>query len=137
MENEILKQILSELQELRQGQAKLEAGQAKLEADFAGLSAEQTSLAASQTSLAASQANLVSEVREIKGEVREIKERVMLIENEHSQSLDALHDGYSLLFDISQEIREDVRRLFKHQDKQDARFMLLSDEKHISNNDAV
>jgi hypothetical protein len=101
MENEILKQILSELQELKQGQAQLEAGQA----------------------------SLVSEVREI-------KERVIIIENEHKQSLDALHDGYSLLFDISQEIREDVRRLFKHQDKQDARIMLLVDEKRKSG-DAV
>lgn len=34
MENEILHQILSELKDIRQGQAKLEEGQAKLEKDI-------------------------------------------------------------------------------------------------------
>jgi len=72
--------------------------------------------------------NIEDEVRGVKDEVREVKERVIIMENEHGQSLKSLHDGYKLLYGISEEIREDVRRLYSHQDKQDARTMLLDGE---------
>ena len=104
MENEILLQILSELKELKQGQGNLETRMASLETRMA--------------SLEAGQASLVSDVQEI-------KERLILIENDHGKRLRALEDGYVLLYDISKEIREDVRRLYAYQDKQDTRIMLL------------
>jgi len=104
MENEVLNQILSELIKLNQGQNELRAGQASLEAG--------------QDELRANYATLASELQEV-------KELVILIENGHGQHLKALHDGYRLLYDISQEIRDDIRHIYKHLDAQDARIMML------------
>jgi uncharacterized phage infection (PIP) family protein YhgE len=136
MENEILNRILLALNELRQGQAKLEAGQAKLEAGQAGLveevqeiQSELKELRQGQAKLEAGQAKLEAGQAGLAAEIQEVKERVVLIENVHSQSLKALHDGYVSLHDIATEIREDIRRLYIHQERQDIRIMLLDDEK--------
>ena len=121
MENEILMQILSELKELKQGQAHLSNEVQVIKGDVQGLKGDVQ--------------GLKDDFRGLKGDVQEIKERVIIIENEHGMKLQVLFDGYHLLYGICQEIREDIRRLYAHQDRQDARIMLLDSDK--SSNDAV
>ena len=48
-----------------------------------------------------------------------IHETVARVELEHGQKLDALFDGYSLLHDITGEVRSDIAALKRVQDKQD------------------
>ena len=136
MENEILNQILSELKELKYGQAYLTDEVQGLKGDVQGLKGDVQELKGDVQGLKGDVQGLKGDVQGLKGDVQEIRERVILIENEHGKSLDALHDGYHLLYCVCQEIREDIRRLYAHQDRQDARIMLLDNEKRNSG-DAV
>ena len=93
---------------------------------------------------------ILSELKEVKSELKEVKERVssveerlvsveerqILFENGYSQDRKALFDGYALLYGICEEIRDEIRRINAHQDKQDVHLMLL-DEKTRSNSDVV
>ena len=76
--DEFMQQVLNELKSingrlgtLEQGQAKLEQGQAKLEQGQVKLEQE----------------------------VTETKSHVILIENDHGRHLNALHDGFKLMYD--------------------------------------
>ena len=155
MENEILNQILSELKDLRAGQDKFETSLGSLSGEVQGLSGEVQSLSgqfqvlsgevqvlseqfqvlSGEVQVLSEQVQVLSgEVQEIKEEVQEIKERVVLIENDFGKDIKALHDGYALVYDICQEIREDVHRLQTRQDVQDSQISLLSSEKYRNNN---
>ena len=81
MDNEILKDILSELKDLKTGQAKLEVGQAKLEAG---------------------QAKLETEITDVKAELAGVKElaqitheSILLIENVWFPKITAALEGHS------------------------------------------
>ena len=39
-----------------------------------------------------------SDMTEVKKDLRDVKSRMVIMENEHGQSLAALHDGYKLFF---------------------------------------
>ena len=70
-----------------------------------------------------------SEVQEVKLEVQEVKHRTIVIENDYGKRIDAALDGYSALYDISNEIRSDIRKIYDQQDRQDAYITVLESER--------
>jgi len=69
------------------------------------------------------------EVQEVKLEVQEVKHRTIVIENDYGKRIDAALDGYSALYDISNEIRSDIRKIYDQQDRQDAYITVLESER--------
>lgn len=50
-----------------------------------------------------------SDIKELKSEVKTIGNQVTKIENEHGVKLDSLLDGYKLVYEGQQEIRNDIK----------------------------
>ena len=87
MDNEILQDILSELKDLKTGQAKLEAGQVKLEAG---------------------QAKLEVELAGVKGLAQTTHESILLIENVWFPKITAALEGHSL---NSEKLKDHEKRI--------------------------
>jgi len=65
------------------------------------------------------------EVKEVKEDVQEVKNRLIIMEHDHGKRIGAALDGYTLLYDISKKIREDVSRLRVNQEHQSVRVLNL------------
>jgi len=103
MNNE--ERILTLLDELKIGQARLEAGQAKLEGDVSALIYGQAKLEGDVSALIIGQEKLESDLASI-------NKTVTRIENEHGDKLDALFDGY-------QRLNAKISRIDEHVTMQD------------------
>lgn len=115
---------------------KLEVGQAKLEAKVNGLDREitvltecvselhkgQVKLEQGQAKLEQGQVKLEQGQAKLEQEVADIKATVARIEVEHDKKFDALFDSYKLLYDVDRELRSDVSVLKSRLDRHD--FML-------------
>ena len=96
---EILKQILIELKDLKQGQVKLEQGQVKLEQGQVKL--EQM--------------------------IMDTKESVVIIENDHGRQIGALFDGQSRIHDMLEEVLETVQDILAKLERHDIEIALLTE----------
>jgi len=68
----------------------------------------------------------------LKHDVQEINRRTIIIENDYGKRIDAALDGYSALYDISNEIRSDIRKIYGQQDRQDAYITVFESERRKS-----
>ena len=68
----------------------------------------------------------------MQSDIDEIKKRVIIIENEHGQKLDALFKGYSLRYDLAGDLRKDIAALKAVQEKHDLQIKWLLAEKAVS-----
>ena len=93
---------------------------ANLQADMAGMKADMSGMKADMT--------------EMKADLQDVKTRVIIIENDHGQSLKALHDGHKLLYDAVVEVRTDVRKAFDKIERSETNIMALEFDKHKSKN---
>ncbi|MDR2183068.1 MAG: hypothetical protein LBE55_02730 [Clostridiales bacterium] len=73
----------------------------------------------------ADMAGLQADMAEVKAALGDVKEGVIFIENDHSQGIKALHDGYVMAYDISREIRNEVLKINLREQCQDTRLMTL------------
>jgi predicted nuclease with TOPRIM domain len=108
--------ILSMLDTVIHGQSETNQRLDKLEQDVSGLKQDVSDLKQSV-------------VRIEKQDISDLKQSVVRIENEHGQKLDAVFDGYKLLYDISSAIRSDVATLKSTQDKHDLHIKWLDASK--------
>ena len=140
MSDVILKQILDELKGLNQGQAetnqrlekveqklegferKLEGFERKLEGFEKKLEGFEQKLEGFEQRLGLLEAELKAFKESVEAELTALRERVILMENEHSKKFDALFDAYSLIYDVSREIRTEIVKLKVEQEHQDLRI---------------
>jgi len=75
---------------------------------------------------------LETKVDKIEHDVQDVKHRIIVIEHDYGKRIDAALDGYSALYDISNEIRSDIRKIYSQQDRQDAHITILESERRKS-----
>lgn len=73
--------------------------------------------------------SMESDIGGIKQDVDGLKQSIVRIENEQGQKLDAVFDGYKLLYDISSTIRSDIAALKATQEKHDIHIKWLDASK--------
>ena len=115
MNNE--EKILNILETLVADVAELKADNKELKAGFAELKADNKELKAGHTDL--------------KSILEDTNRRVVIIENEHGKSLKALHDGYSLLYDRTEVMHNDILEIKSKLDEHDARITELEYERSV------
>ena len=77
------------------------------------------------------QAKLEQGQAKLKQDVEETKRIVLVIEQEHGESIAALHDGYSALYDISNEIRDDIKELKAASEKNDVSIAVMKHGRNL------
>jgi hypothetical protein len=102
-----LELLVSDVRELKQGQAKLEQGFARLEAELAVVKADGEKL---------------------KAEVEVVKEHLILIENKHGKRLGGLEDGQVVLLDYARKTNEKIIDITRRDDYRDIRILQLESE---------
>jgi len=65
------------------------------------------------------------EVKSLKQEVKETKHRLIILENTTDRLAKGLGDSHSMLYDILNEVRGDIRSLKQKQEKQDGYMLKL------------
>lgn len=121
---DLLKKILSGIEELRTDVAGVKADIATVTTDVAGVKADLASVKtdvagvkADVTGVKSEVAELKSELAELKTEVSEVKQAVIRIEANHGDKLAALFDDREVVKNHLEQIRETQER---HSDKLDA-----------------
>ncbi len=138
MNNE--ERILSLLEVLVKGQEqtnqrldKVDIALAETKADVNELKADVNGLKADVNGLKADVNGIKTDIDDLKSEISDIKNRIVSIEHDTGERLDALFDGYKLLYDISDEVRTDITKLRSSNDKQDFIIKWLSLDKKKQN----
>ena len=102
MNNE--EKILAILEQMQTDVAELKADVSELKADVSGLK---------------------ESMENVQEDLAEVKQRVIIIENEHGKDIKALYDGYSMNYDISQDIRDEVKKISHRNELRDMKIMNL------------
>ena len=68
---------------------------------------------------------LKEDVTSLNGRMRNVENRLIVIENDHGKKLTTLFDGYTQLYDITNEIREDVKELKEGRERHDLEIHAL------------
>jgi predicted nucleic acid-binding Zn-ribbon protein len=89
-----------------------------MQGQFAGMQGQITGMQGQIT-------DIQTDLKDVKSELGDVKDRVILIENDHGKEIKALHDGYVMLYDISKEIRDEIRKIHLREQRQDARLTNL------------
>ena len=110
--------LKSDIVEVKADVAGLKSDMVEVKADIAGLKSDMVEVKADI-------AGLKTDVAGLKTDLTEVKHRVVLIENEHGKSLGALHDGYTMLYGVSCEIRSDIKNILDTQEKHDLEITVL------------
>ena len=76
-------------------------------------------------------ADLKYDVAELKAAQQRTSESVVKIENDQGKRLDALIDGYSLMYDVTKGIRMDIASIKTDLEKQDMLLKYYTAERHI------
>lgn len=147
MENEILQQILNELKDLKQGQQQtnqrldnleqrqinlekgqisLERGQNNLEQGQHNLERGQKDLERGQKDLEQGQQQINQRLDNLEQDVASVKQIALKIEIEHGQKLSALFDSYSMMYDITKDLRKDIVVLQGEQERHELNIKWLN-----------
>lgn len=108
----------------------------KINTDLDSMSAQYNKANNDIEFIAAQVSKLTSDLSDFKKETSEnfigvnerlddIDKRVIVIENVHGARLDAIFDGYTQLNEGQREIKDDINRLYEHQENQDIEIRVL------------
>jgi len=75
---------------------------------------------------------LKTDLQDVKSDLQDVKDRIIIIEQDHGLQLKALFDGHYVAMDYAEDIRSDVRKIYRMLDRNQTDILSLKLRQHKS-----